>query len=347
MAADQFLELKPMTDIQDASLLRHNTFGIAARCKRWIEFSSEEELLQVLPTIPRYEPLLVVGRGSNILFTKDFEGTVLRSDIPGIQVCSGMDGSHLRCGSGVEWDALVNFAVGQGIHGLENLALIPGDVGASAVQNIGAYGVEAKDFIERVEAIEIATGKKYSFTNADCQYGYRHSRFKDEWRGRFVITFVTYHLEGSFAPKLGYGGILFALRAKGITYPTAKELQQTIIDIRRAKLPDPSVLGSAGSFFVNPVVPRAKYEALARQYPAMPHYDVDAGQVKIPAAWLIEQCGWKGRQVGRVGVYEKQPLVLVNLGGATGEEVVGVSRFIRRDVKERFDIDIHPEVIIV
>ena len=333
-----------MKDIKNYSLLRHNTFGIEARCDRFVEVGSEAEFQSLLPLT---EPLLVIGRGSNLLLTQDFHGTVLRSDIMGIQVVAGPDGSHVRCGSGVEWDDVVGFCVGQGIYGAENLSLIPGDVGASAVQNIGAYGVEVKNIIESVEAIEIATGTKYTFTNADCQYAYRHSRFKDEWRGRFFITYVTYRLSNTFCPKLEYGNIRNELAVKGITEPTAQQLRQVIIDIRRAKLPDPKEEGNAGSFFMNPVVSRAKYEALQAQYPQMPHYYIDADHEKIPAGWMIDQCGWKGRTVGRAGVHSKQALVLVNRGGATGGEIVALCRQIQQDVKQRFGIEIHPEVNII
>lgn len=335
-----------MRDIRDYSLFEHNTFGIEARCDRFIEVGSESELQALLP-FAAGEPLLVIGRGSNLLLTQDFHGTVLRSDIKGIQVCAGTDGSHVRCGSGVEWDDVAGFCVAHGIYGAENLSLIPGDVGASAVQNIGAYGVEVKDLIESVEAIEIATGTKHTFTNADCQYSYRHSRFKDEWRGRFFITHVTYRLSNTFSPKLDYGNIRNELADRGIAQPTAEQLRQVIIDIRRAKLPDPKKEGNAGSFFMNPVVSRAKYEDLLREYPQMPHYYIDADHEKIPAGWMIDQCGWKGRSLGRAGVHSKQALVLVNRGGATGAEIVALCQRIRQDVKQRFGIDIYPEVNIV
>ena len=324
-----------------------NSFGIEARCRRFIDFGSEAELLALLPTIDPGELLLIVGRGCNLLPTGDFAGTVLHSSIPGMQAEKGQDGISLRCGSGVEWDAVVSYCVEQGIYGTENLALIPGDVGASAVQNIGAYGAEAKDIIERVEAIEIATGRRVTFTNADCGYAYRHSRFKAEWKNRFVITYVTYRLSDVFRPRLDYGNIRTALAEKGISEPTAGQLRDTIVAIRREKLPDPHVTGNAGSFFMNPVVERSHYERLAKCHPGMPHYDVGDGHVKIPAAWLIEQCGWKGRSVGRAGVYERQPLVLVNRGGATGQEVLYLCRLVQHDVSEQFGIEIKPEVNIV
>ena len=324
-----------------------NTFGIEARCRRLFLFASEDELTDILKSLNPSEPLLVIGAGSNLLPTGDYDGSILKSTIKGMEVQADGDDVFVRCGSGWEWDAVVNHCVDNGFYGSENLSLIPGNVGASAVQNIGAYGVEVKDLIESVEAIEIATGQKHVFTNADCQYAYRYSRFKDEWRGRFVITYVTYRLSNNFVPQLDYGNIRNALAAKGIASPTAKELRETIIAIRREKLPDPKVLGNSGSFFMNPIVSRSLFESLAARYPAIPHYDVDADRVKIPAAWLIEQCGWKGRSLGRAGVYEKQPLVLVNLGGATGQEVLELCRQIQHDVKERFGIEIHPEVNIV
>ena len=333
-----------MKDIKNYSLLKHNTFGIEARCDRFVQVDSEAEFLSLLPLT---EPLLVVGRGSNLLLTQDFHGTVLRSGIMGIQVAADMGGCHVRCGSGVEWDYVVGFCVGQGIYGAENLSLIPGDVGASAVQNIGAYGVEAKDIIEQVEAIEIATGRKYTFSTADCQYAYRQSRFKGEWRGRFFITYVTYRLSNTFTPKLEYGNIRSELAAKGITEPTAEQLRQVVMDIRRQKLPDPKELGNAGSFFMNPVVERSRFEQLLKDYPQMPHYYIDEEHEKIPAGWLIEQCGWKGRSLGRAGVHDRQALVLVNLGGATGQDVVALCQQIQHDVKQRFGISLKPEVIII
>ncbi len=220
-------------------------------------------------------------------------------------------------------------------------------MGASAVQNIGAYGVEAKDLILCVWMIEISTGKTWMLGNEECEYGYRQSRFKQDWKNRFLITRVTYGLSKTFTPHLDYGNIRAELERKGIQEPTAQQLRETIIDIRNAKLPDPKVEGNAGSFFMNPVVTKARYEKLAAQYPDMPHYRVDSRHVKIPAGWMIDQCGWKGKSLGRAGVHDKQALVLVNRGGATGAEIVALSDAIRADVKAKFGIDIHPEVNIV
>ena len=254
------------------------------------------------------------------------------------------DWVFLSCGSGEVFDDVVAYAVEHGYHGAENLSIIPGEVGASAVQNIGAYGVEAKDIIYKVEAVEIATGRVVVFDNADCEYSYRQSKFKHEWKDKYLVTHVVYRLQKTFCPDLDYGNIRSALETKHIAEPTAQQLRDVIIEIREAKLPDPKLLGNAGSFFMNPIVEKAKYEALAALYPGMPHYTIDDSHEKIPAGWMIDQCGWKGKSLGRAGVHDKQALVLVNRGGATGEEIVKLCETIQEDVKQKFGIEIHPEV---
>ena len=333
-----------MIDQKNYSLLRHNTFGIDAKCKRFIEYSSVEEAQQVARMITDADqPLLILGGGSNLLLTGDYNGTVLHS---GIRFLEQTDECHVRCGSGFIWDDVVDYCVANNLYGAENLSIIPGEVGASAVQNIGAYGAEAKDLIECVEAVEIETGQICRFTNTECAYSYRQSKFKHAWKNRFLITAVTYKLSKTYNPKLDYGNIRVALAAKGIDNPTAMQLRETIINIRNAKLPDPKVLGNAGSFFMNPVVPTHKYNQLAQQYVGMPHYTIDSEYEKIPAGWLIEQCGWKGKALGKAAVHNKQALVLVNCGGATGSEVVQLYKTIQHDVKQKFDIEIKPEVNI-
>lgn len=333
-----------MIDQKNYSLLRHNTFGIDAKCKRFIEYSSVEEAQQVAEMITDADqPLLILGGGSNLLLTGDYNGTVLHS---GIRFLEQTDECHVRCGSGFIWDDVVDYCVANNLYGAENLSIIPGEVGASAVQNIGAYGAEAKDLIECVEAVEIETGQICRFTNTECAYSYRQSKFKHAWKNRFLITAVTYKLSKTYNPKLDYGNIRVALAAKGIDNPTAMQLRETIIDIRNAKLPDPKVLGNAGSFFMNPVVSTHKYNQLAQQYVGMPHYTIDSEYEKIPAGWLIEQCGWKGKVLGKAAVHNKQALVLVNCGGATGSEVVQLYKTIQHDVKQKFDIEIKPEVNI-
>ena len=288
-------------------------------------------------------PYIIIGGGSNLLLTKDYEGIVVRSDILGFY----LDGDRLICGSGEVFDEIVEASLKAGLYGLENLSLIPGDVGASAVQNIGAYGVEAKDFILSIEAVEIQTGQVVEILAEDCWYAYRQSRFKQDWKNKYLITHVTYRLSTEFKPRLDYGNIRMELERKGIFRPTALQLRETIIEIRKEKLPDPKVIGNAGSFFMNPIVSRGKYEALAKQYEGMPHYEVDGDHVKIPAGWMIDQCGWKGKSLGRAGVHDKQALVLVNRGGATGEEIVTLCETVRADVKAKFGIEIYPEVNII
>jgi UDP-N-acetylmuramate dehydrogenase len=263
--------------------------------------------------------------------------------------CKGIrrDGDRLICGSGEVFDDVVAQSINVGLYGAENLSLIPGDVGASAVQNIGAYGAEAKDLIRSIRAIEIETGNVCIIENSDCEYGYRQSRFKKDWKNKYLILSVEYQFSEVFKPRLDYGNIRSELEKEGICDPTAQQLRETIIRIREAKLPDPKVLGNAGSFFMNPIVPRAKYNELAAQYEGMPHYDIDAASVKIPAGWMIDQCGWKGKSMGRAGVHDKQALVLVNRGGATGQEVVALCQQIQADVKKKFGIDIYPEVNVI
>ena len=333
-----------MKDCKNYNLLNHNTFGIEAYCQRFLEYADEQEAVEVASILRNASlPYIIIGGGSNLLLTRDFEGIVVHSACKGI--CR--EGNILTCGSGEVFDDVVAESIRKGLYGAENLSLIPGDVGASAVQNIGAYGVEAKDLIRSIRAVEIATGNVCVIENAECEYGYRQSRFKQDWKNQFLIVSVEYVFSTDFQPHLDYGNIRAELERQGISEPTAEQLRQTIIDIRNAKLPDPKVLGNAGSFFMNPVVSRQQYEQLASQYPEMPHYYIDADHEKIPAGWMIDQCGWKGKSLGRAGVHDKQALVLVNKGGATGAEIVTLCQTIQQDVKLKFGIDIHPEVNVI
>ena len=338
-----------MKDLYNYSLLRHNTFGIAAECSRFIEVGTVGEACLLPSMLAGCDgPLLVLGGGSNLLLTGDFHGTVIHSAIKGMEHYVASDGSiMLRVGSGETWDYVVEVCVENGWHGAENLSLIPGEVGAVAVQNIGAYGAEASQIIHETEAVDIATGRRLTFAAADCGYGYRQSRFKKEWKGRYLITHVIFRLSPVFRPFLEYGNITEMLHSKSIDTPTPHQLRQAIIDIRRQKLPDVAVMGNAGSFFMNPVVERATFLHLKELYPDIPHYTLGDGREKIPAGWLIEQCGWKGRALGRAAVYDRQALVLVNLGGATGADIVALCQAIQHDVSRRFGIDIAPEVNIV
>lgn len=332
---------------KDFDLKPYNTFGISALCDRFIDFDTVEGLLQLLPLIDTdTQQVMTIGAGSNLLLTGDYHGTVIHSAMTDIEVKQGADHVLIRCGAGVNWDKLTQMTVANGWHGLENLAYIPGEVGASAVQNIGAYGVEVKSFITRVEAIEIATGRITAFDNHECEYAYRDSIFKNQLKDRYVITHVTYKLSKSFDPMLDYCDIRKVLEAKGISQPTPEQLRTTIIEIRKNKLPDPQEVGNAGSFFVNPVIPLEQYESLKVLYPQIPGYVIDGIQVKVPAAWMIEQCGFKGQTYGRVGVHEKQALVLVNRGGADGKEVVHLCEMIQTAVNDKFGVKIHPEVNI-
>ncbi len=336
-----------MKDFFDYSLKEHNTFNVDVKCRRFVEFGNVDDLQNVLSSLGESDnPTLVIGEGSNLLFTKDYEGTILHSAIKGYEAKAVEDGVLLRCGSGEIWDDIVSVCVENNWYGLENLSLIPGEVGSSAVQNIGAYGSEVKDSICKVEAVEISTGKSFVFDNNDCGYSYRKSKFKDEWKNRFIITYVTYKLQNKFSPKLEYGNIRTELEKDGIAEPDARQLRNVIIKIRQAKLPDPKVEGNAGSFFMNPIVTKEKYKELSAVYDHVPHYETDACHVKIPAGWMIDKCGWKGRTVGHVGVHANQALVLVNKGGATGNDILELCNMIKEDVKNKFGIELRPEVNI-
>lgn len=330
---------------KDYPLLPHNTFGMDVKASLFMEYSSVEELKTLLAQ-QAWVPgeWLHIGGGSNLLFTKDYPGTILHSAIMGFEVISEDEEEVIvRAGAGEVWDDFVAYTVSQGWYGAENLSLIPGEVGASAVQNIGAYGMEAKDLIVHVETVEVATGKERIFENSECQYAYRESIFKHALKGQYIVTHVSYRLGKTPVYHLDYGNIRTELE-KQECQPTLQHVRNTIINIRNAKLPDPQVQGNAGSFFMNPIVPRAQFEALLKDYPSMPHYILDNDRVKIPAAWMIDQCGWKGKQLGRAGVHSKQALVLINCGGATGQEVIALSKEIQQSVFQKFGIRIFPEV---
>ncbi len=339
-----------MKDLKHYSLLPHNTFGIQANCDRFIDMETEDDVMKLKDMLDDKDmPLLIIGRGSNLLLTDDYHATVLHCSIKGKTIVKE-DGNSvlLRCGAGEEWDSIVDYCVAHDWQGIENLSLIPGEVGASAVQNIGAYGTEVKEIIHSIEAVEISTGKKHTFSNEQCEYSYRQSKFKNEWKDRFIITHVTYRLEKStdYIPKVDYGNIKSELERKGISLPTMKDIRDVVISIRKDKLPDPEVEGNAGSFFMNPIVEKATFMNLLEQYPDMPHYNVDSEREKIPAGWMIDQCGWKGKTLGKAGVHDRQALVLVNRGGATGKDILLLCNTIRNDVRKKFGIDIHPEVNI-
>ena len=335
-----------MTEVYDYNLLPHNTFGISVKAKSFVEYSSIEELQSIIPHIGSTR-VFHLGGGSNVVFTSDFAGLILHSAIKGIEVVDESESDIIiRVGAGEVWDEVVQRCIASGWYGLENLSLIPGETGASAVQNIGAYGSEIELFITTVETVNLTDGSARTFTHDECRYAYRHSIFKEEQKDKLAITHVSLKLQKQFTPNLSYAALASEVQKRGITDPTAQDMRDIVIDIRNSKLPDPKNLGNAGSFFMNPVVPREIFEKLSSDYPHVPHYEV-GNAVKIPAGWLIEQCGWKGKSMGRVGVYEKQALILVNRGGCNGEEVMQLSNRIIADVEEKFGIAIRPEVLLI
>lgn len=356
-----------------------NTFGMKVRAAAYAEWGSVDALRELLKDSSLPRPFLFVGAGSNLLFTGDFPGTVFHSVMKDIKLLSSEDVRALQseggdalqsdleqtdgtvmveAGAGVVFDDFCEWAAERGLWGIENLSHIPGEVGASAVQNVGAYGVEAKDVIEGVNCIELSTGKTIVFANSDCGYGYRASNFKTKWKGQYVITSVVFRLCSVPQPRLDYGHLRTAVEehlAKKTSLLSV--IREAVTAIRKEKLPEPSELGSAGSFFKNPVIPQSHYEKILSDFRAtagpeakVPHYIVEqpdgsAPMIKIPAAWMIEQCGWKGKTLGNVASYAKQPLVIVNLTGkATPQEVIALENAIIASVRDRFAIELHPEV---
>lgn len=319
-----------------------NTFGLDVEAAVFLEYDSVEELERLIAAGYITSPYLHIGGGSNLLFTDDYKGVILHSRIGGIEVLTEDDENvTVRVGAGVVWDDFVAYCVEHKWYGAENLSLIPGEVGASAVQNIGAYGVEVKDLISSVETVN-SQGVRRVYSVDECGYAYRDSIFKRPEMKQVFVTHVCFRLSKQKRYTLDYG----AIRQELEKYPVVELgiLRQVIIRIRESKLPDPKVLGNAGSFFMNPVVSREVFEALQGQYPQMPFYELDTDKIKIPAGWLIEQCGWKGKSMGAAAVHDKQALVLVNRGGATGADILALSDAIRASVLEKFGIEIHPEV---
>lgn len=327
------------------SLLSHNTFGIEATANQFVEFSSVDDIVGFLGE--GYDGRsFVIGGGSNLLFVNDYNGTILHSAIMGMQVVEEDDNYLLlRVGSGVNWDALVAYTVEQGWGGLENLSAIPGEVGASAVQNVGAYGVEAGELIVKVETVRLSDALCQVFLHDDCCFSYRHSIFKAAEKGKHIITHVTYRLSKNPTFKLTYGNLSEKVGLLGGA--TLANVRKAVCEIREAKLPSPDNIGSAGSFFMNPIVPAEVAEALAKEYPALPQYPLPCGNVKLPAGWLIEQCGWKETPHEHVGVYKHQALVVINRGGATGRDVLDFASAVVASVKEKFGVELNMEVNVI
>jgi UDP-N-acetylmuramate dehydrogenase len=331
---------------EDVPLRSYNSFGIDAKARYFATFSDTVMLAAQLKTKGDL-PLLVLGGGSNVLLTRDFDGLVLRNEIEGMEtVREEGDSVFVKAGAGVNWHRFVLHCIHNDYAGVENLSLIPGSVGASPMQNIGAYGIEIKDVFHELEAMEIATGKLVTFSHADCAFGYRESVFKNKFKGQFIITSVTYRLSKTPVFHIEYGAIRQELDAMGVTQLSIAAISQAVINIRSSKLPDWTVIGNAGSFFKNPQVSLDKYAELKTAYPNIVAYPQDAG-MKLAAGWLIEQCGWKGFREGDAGCYPKQALVLVNYGTATGGEIYALSEKIIESVEEKFGVLLEREVNII
>lgn len=333
---------------ENVSLKPFNTFGIDVNAHYFAEVKSEADLQEVFNNpIAKTQSLLVLGGGSNMLFTKDFEGLVIKVSIPGISYQVEGNEVSVLAGGGVVWNDLVNYCVAQGFAGIENLSLIPGTVGASPIQNIGAYGVELKDVFTSCTAFEIETGEMKTFDYAACQFGYRDSVFKNELKGKYIITSVTFRLSKTAKLQTHYGAITTELANRNITEPTIADISTVVADIRVSKLPDPKTIGNAGSFFKNPVISKAEFEILVQKFPDVVNYPAPNGKVKLAAGWLIEQCGFKGIVVGETGTWKNQALVLVNHGAASGQEVYNFSEQIINTVYAKFLVGLEREVNIL
>jgi UDP-N-acetylmuramate dehydrogenase len=328
------------------SLEKHNTFHLPVETRWFIEYDSEEELLSVLrDEYFRQSASLHIGSGSNLLFLNNYNGVILHSSIKGVDLAEETHNTvWLRIGAAQSWDDVVAYAVDKGWYGIENLSGIPGEAGAAAVQNIGAYGVELKDVVETVETRHQHSAGKHTFTNESCRYAYRHSRFKEEEGSAYIVTHITIRLSKIPRPVLHYAGLKEIMADGYGDSPRLPDIRNVILSVRKDKLPDPEIFGNAGSFFMNPVIPDGHFERLKELYPRIPFYRTANDVVKIPAGWLIEQCGFKGKSFGRVGVYEKQALVLINLGGASGQDIALLAERIREAVAGRFGIGLTPEV---
>jgi UDP-N-acetylmuramate dehydrogenase len=338
-----------MTFVENCSIKPITTFGIEARARYFIRVSKPEELIHALH-LPNASglPVLILGGGSNLLFTEDFNGLIIKIEFKGITIENQNDGTILvTANAGEDWDSFVAYCVEKGYSGLENLSLIPGVVGTSPVQNIGAYGVEVKDTIDHVTVFDRITGTIAQLTNEECHFGYRDSIFKYAFKGRYIITSVTFRLLLNPQFHTQYGAISTELAAMGVTQLSLEAIRKAVISIRTRKLPDPAVIGNAGSFFKNPTVDAFKYTHLNKDFPGIVAFGLPDGRFKLAAGWLIEQCGWKGYRNGDAGVHTQQALVLVNYGHATGEQIITMAKEIQSSVKAKFDIFIEMEVNIV
>ena len=335
-----------MQKLPDQSLKDYNTFGFNVGCTTLIKVSNPSLLASFLQT--NTNDLFVLGSGSNILLRRKLRKTVLKNEIKGIHIVSqSKHDIEVEVGGGEVWHDFVQWAVEKGFGGIENLALIPGTVGAAPIQNIGAYGVEQETSFVSLKALQLNDGKQLIFQKLDCEFDYRDSIFKKQWKNKLFITHVRYRLSKTPELNTNYGAITSELQSLGIDKPTIKDVFNAVIKIRSSKLPDPKVLGNSGSFFKNPIIKLSHFEKLKDQFPSIPNYPVDQKHCKVPAGWLIENCGWKGRKIGETGAYAKQALVLVNYGNATGEQVYQLALKIASSVKDRFGIKLEMEVNVI
>jgi len=333
---------------ENVSLKNFNTFGIDAFARYFIEINHEEELRELFADA-RWQEIkrLVIGGGSNVLFTEDFDGLVIRINIRGIKHLVNHEEVIVEAGAGEVWNDFVNYCVDHNFAGVENLSLIPGSVGASPIQNIGAYGVELKDVFENCVAFEIATGNLKEFTKEECQFAYRESVFKQSLKGQYIICSVKFKLSSIPKINVNYGAISAELLKRDIQHPTIKDISKVVSEIRVSKLPDPTTIGNAGSFFKNPVISKNKFDLIHKQFPEIVHFLVGENVVKLAAGWLIEQCGWKGKVFGNTGTWKNQALVIVNHGGANGKEIFDFSTEIINSVKKKFGITLEREVNMI
>jgi UDP-N-acetylmuramate dehydrogenase len=332
---------------RNINLKSFNTFGLGYLAKTMIHMKTEKELRMLFKgEIHWKKPLLILGGGSNLLFTNDFKGTIICPEFGTIRIEQLLnDQIIVSAGAGIGWDKLVEWSVEMGFSGFENLSGIPGNVGAAPVQNIGAYGAEVQDTIVKVRTICTNDGSVKVFNNEDCKFGYRTSFFKNEGKGKFLVTRVYFRLSLKHKPDLDYG--LLKDEVSKLGKATLKNIRKAVLSIRSSKLPDPEVIGNAGSFFKNPIIKKSAADKILKLYPKMPVYDDPSGGKKLAAGWMIEQCGWKGKRAGEAGVHEKQALVLVNCGKATGKEIVDLSEKIRLSVKKKFGIELEREVEVI
>ncbi len=338
-----------MKRVLNASLKKYNSFGVEAHAGELITLETENDL-DILAGELAFDPAndLVLGDGSNILFAGDVSGRVILNRITGKTILeTSKDSALIEACGGENWHQLVVWSLDQGLSGLENLSLIPGLAGAAPIQNIGAYGVELADILHSVEVLDSVSGQRNDIQNTDCDFAYRDSRFKSRDRGRFLITRIRLRLDRNFKPRLAYAGIGDELLTQGIESPTARDVSNAVIRIRQRKLPDPKVIGNAGSFFKNPLVNRSLATTLAKEYSGLPVYPVDDENAKLSAAWLIESCGWKGRSMGEAAVYDKHALVLINKGQATGQDILTLAEAIQASIKDRFGIELQAEPRII